>query len=187
MCFIIWVVIGILPNFIFSSSTRNFCVGALRGQNTFLRGQKSKKLSKMTDFCNFFLGGRASDGGNTPSCSPLMPGASRAPLTKFEHMFCTLCQNYQDLGQLWKNDISIMGISRIQHPRSVDHGYDLWQIGRGVQGAAFGSLVGSVCDFRQFWTYFDAIWCIKISNYNARFIWFRIVFIKKFCLILMHF
>ena len=41
-------------------STQKIFVGALREQNTFLRGQKSKTLSKKADFCQFFLltGGR---------------------------------------------------------------------------------------------------------------------------------
>ena len=56
---------------------------------------------------------------------------------------------------------------------------------QGVQGAALGPWWGpgaepwwgsmgrsprKICDFRQFWTYFDAFWCIKISNYNKYFV-----------------
>ena len=37
-----------------SGNTRNFFVGASRGQNTILRGQKSKNLLKITDFGHFF-------------------------------------------------------------------------------------------------------------------------------------
>ena len=34
---------------------QKFFVGASRGQNTFLRGQKSNKLPKMADFGHFFF------------------------------------------------------------------------------------------------------------------------------------
>ena len=53
-----------------SGGTRNVLWGASRGQNAFLRGQKSKNLPKMADFDNFFAsdwggkwGGRASNWG----------------------------------------------------------------------------------------------------------------------------
>ena len=38
-----------------SVSTRKFFVGASRGQNAILRGQKSKNLLKITDFGHFFF------------------------------------------------------------------------------------------------------------------------------------
>ena len=47
-----------------SGNTRNFFVGASRGQNAILRGEKSKNLLKITDFGHFFLmtgGDRASN------------------------------------------------------------------------------------------------------------------------------
>ena len=50
--------------------------GASRGQNAFLRGQKSKRLSKMADFDNFFpsdwgkMGAEPPTGGQMPSCPP---------------------------------------------------------------------------------------------------------------------
>ena len=57
-----------------------FFVGASRGQNVILRGQKSKNLPKIAYFGHFLLltggasGGRASDWGATaPPCPPLMP------------------------------------------------------------------------------------------------------------------
>ena len=64
-----------------SGSTRNFFVGAsrgqnaiLRGQNAILRGQKSKNLLKITDFGNFFLmmGGQSLQlgGWGMPTCPP---------------------------------------------------------------------------------------------------------------------
>ena len=37
------------------AAPENFLWGASRGKNTFLRGQKSKKLQKMADFGHFFL------------------------------------------------------------------------------------------------------------------------------------
>ena len=32
-----------------------FLMGGIKGQNTFLSGQKSKNLAKMADFDNYFL------------------------------------------------------------------------------------------------------------------------------------
>ena len=42
-----------------SGSTRNFLWRASRGQNAFLKGQKSKNLPKMADFDHFFSDGRS--------------------------------------------------------------------------------------------------------------------------------
>ena len=56
-----------------------FVEGASKGQNAFLRGQKSKNLPKMADFDHFCLltgggasGGRTSEGGGgqMPKCPP---------------------------------------------------------------------------------------------------------------------
>ena len=56
---------------------KNFFVGASRGQNAFLRGQKSKNLPKIADLDHFFIltGGKWGDrtsngGGQMPPCSP---------------------------------------------------------------------------------------------------------------------
>ena len=66
---------------------------------------------------------------------------------------------------------------RIQDPAPMgaDLGYDLCQINRGSRGPRDGGTEPrwgtrgwsrrKTCDLRQFWNYFDAFWCIKISNY----------------------
>ena len=55
------------------AAPENFSWGAARGQNAYLRGQKSKKLPKIADFSHFFFltggkWGRASDWGKCPPC-----------------------------------------------------------------------------------------------------------------------
>ena len=59
-----------------------FCGGASRGQNTFLRGQKSKKLPKMADFGHFFfwLGGKWGEKPPTGGKMPPMPPPLMPPL-----------------------------------------------------------------------------------------------------------
>ena len=67
--------------FAYTVAAPEICCGGIEGQNAFLRGQKSKILPKMADFCHFFpflmgkgggqVGGRASDGGQMPPHAPL--------------------------------------------------------------------------------------------------------------------
>ena len=57
-----------------SGGTRNFFVGASRGKNAILRGQKSKNLPKMADFGHFFLlTGGASGGGQSLQLGAFAP------------------------------------------------------------------------------------------------------------------
>ena len=62
-----------------------FLWGSSRGQNAYLKGQKSKKLLKMAVFCHFLLGGASGDrssnwGENALSCPHLVPPLSLGPL-----------------------------------------------------------------------------------------------------------
>ena len=55
-----------------SGGTRNFLWG-IEGENTFLKGQKSKNLPKMADFAHFFLLTGGKWRGQMPPMPPLMP------------------------------------------------------------------------------------------------------------------
>ena len=62
---------------------QNFFGGVSRGQNTILRGQKSKNLPKMAYFGPFYWGasgGRASDWGEMPPCPLDASTATLSPL-----------------------------------------------------------------------------------------------------------
>ena len=58
---------------VISGGNRIFC-GGLRGQNTILRGQKSKNLPKVADFGHFFLLTGGGQGGEPPT------GGGNAPI-----------------------------------------------------------------------------------------------------------
>ena len=59
--------------------------------------------------------------------------------------------------------------------------------GQSTSGCPMGKAPRKCVILGNFGLNFDAFWCIKISNYNVSFIWFCIVFMGKFCLILIYF